>query len=595
MLCAWPKFPFQIVLAFFTTGRPAESLGSRPTLLIIETGLTLITVVLAFCAPRAGTRFFAELERFFLRLARRQGLSVLAVGLAAGILRLAILPALPIPHPYTHDEFSFLLAADTFASGRLTNPTHPIWVYFESFHIEHVPTYMSMYFPAQGLVLALGQVLLGHPWYGVWFSAAIMCSAICWMLQGWLPPGWALLGGFLAVLRLALFSYWGNAYHGGAVAAIGGALVLGGVPRLRRAFRADHALVMALGFAILAISRPYEGLLVSLPAVFAVALRYWRLPQVHSIQVLRRIAPAAVVLLATAGFMAYYNHRVFGNPLTMPYEVNRATYMPAPQFVWQSAHPEPIYHHAVMRDFYVNVELADFLRFQTVSGVLSRTARKLAVILLFFFGIALIPPLMMLPRVIRDRRMRLLVITGSIFGLGLVLNAWLFPHYAAPFTAGFYVVLLQCMRHLRLSSPSGLAIMRFTPILCLALAGLRLCANPLNVAVEQSPAMWYGTPVLGVPRADALAELERHPGPQLAIVRYAAGHPAANEWVYNTADIDHAKVVWAREMDPISNHKLLGYFKNRQAWLVQPDFDPPKISPYKVPDSVISACSRPHR
>jgi len=108
-----------------------------------------------------------------------------------------------------------------------------MWVHFETFQVNMVPTYVSKYYPAQGIFLAIGQVVFGHPFWGVLLSSALMCAAICWMLQGWMPPAWALLGGILAVIRLGTFSYWANSYWGGAVAALSGALVLGALPRIK--------------------------------------------------------------------------------------------------------------------------------------------------------------------------------------------------------------------------------------------------------------------------------------------------------------------------------------------------------------------------
>jgi len=295
-------------------------------MLLIESGLVLAAVIVAFLRPTLGSRWFEAFERNFSALARRRVLSVVVVGLIALALRSALLPILPVPEPIVHDEFGYLLAADTFAHGRLTNPTHPMWVHFETFSILQKPTYQCFAQPAQGLILAAGKVVLGHPFWGVWLSLGIMCSAICWMLQGWMPTRWALLGGLLAILRLAIFSYWGNSYWGGAAGAIGGVLVLGALPRLKRRLLVRDAVVMGLGLAVLASSRPYEGFVFSLPV--AGALVAWILAKrgpALKVVLRRAVLPLCLLLALTAAGMSYYCWRVTGNPFRLTYQVERET------------------------------------------------------------------------------------------------------------------------------------------------------------------------------------------------------------------------------------------------------------------------------
>jgi hypothetical protein len=84
----------------------------------------------------------------------------------------------------------------------------------------------------------------------------------------------------------------------------------------------------------------------------------------------------------------------------------------------------------------------------------------------------------------------------------------------------------------------------------------------------------------GHERARILKQLESTGERHLVLVRYRLTHDVGDEWVYNSADIDNARVVWAREMDPTSNRELLRYFQGRRVWLVQPDITPVVLSPY---------------
>ena len=553
--------------------------------------MTLIVVALAFALPRLGSSWSFRLQQAFARLARRQRLAVVTVGLSAFLLRLAVLPLLPVPLPFVPDDFSFLLAADTFAHGRLTNPTPTMWVHFESIHIDMKPTYMSMYFPAEGLVLAAGKILFGHPWIGILITSSLMCAALCWMLQAWLPPTWALLGGFLAVLRLALFGYWANTYHSaGVITALAGALVLGAYPRFKKTGHKRQALLMAVGAGLLALSRPYEGMLLCLPVTAALAYWVWKGPAPFSAgRILRNLAPAVVLLMGVTAWLGYYNYRVFGSPLTLPYTVNRATYAMAPYFVWQSARPEPAYRHEEMRRFYHHNELEQYDAIHSLKGFLPQTLVKLVNAIVFFAGMALLPVLLMVPRALRDRRIRFLALCVPLLMAGVVVEVYFLPYYLAPYTALIYAIGLQAMRHLQFWKPGGqevgAAIVRFSIAVMIVMAGLRPFDRILHFPVGSYPpsawyGLWYGPDHFGTERAAVQQELERMPGRQLAVVRYSSRHHPVDEWVYNRANINSSKVIWAREMDAASNHELLQYYKDRHAWLVEPDARPVAVIPY---------------
>jgi hypothetical protein len=535
-----------------------------------------VALTFAPCRQRRHSPWLRTLERRLGWIGRRRWLAIALAGMLALVGSAALSLLGRIPEPQVNDEFSYLLAADTFAHGRLTNPTHPLWVHFESFHIIHQPTYASKYPPAQGIMLAVGQVLGGHPIVGVWISTGLACAAICWMLLAWLPPWWAVLGGLLAALHPLLLLHWSQNYWGGAVAVSGGALVFGALRRIIRRPRGRDALLMGLGLAVLANSRPYEGLLVSLPA--AVLLLTWMMakngPAIR-ISIRRIVLPTLSVLTLTGAAMAFYNWRVTGDPLRMPYQVHEATYAVAPSFLWQQPRPEPVYRHKVMRDLWMDVNFKDYMKRRSTPHLWLLSPWSHSRFRALPYPLMLTVPLVGLACVLKDRWSRFALATCGVLAAGLILETFFFTHYAAPMTALIFALTLQALRQLRLwrwrDRQTGRRMV-WTILMICAAAFLATCIQ--RTWVHRSAPM--------SPRARILAQLKEAEGHHLVIVRYGAQHKLNEEWVNNEADIDGAKVVWAREMDGSQNRKLLEYFKDRHIWLVEvgQGHSPPELKPY---------------
>lgn len=544
----------------------------RSLILLRDAGLLVILAIVWFW-PNLAPRFFSSVERWGTRVSRHRTASVLVVMALVIAFRLSLLPLVKVPVPQTHDEFSYLLAGDTFAHGRLANPPHPLWVFFETFHVNQLPTYASKYPPGQGAVLAVGE-LLGNPWIGVLLSVACLCGAITWALRGWMNLRWAFLGGILAVFQFGAVNYWIESYWGGAVAAIGGALVMGAFPRILKRRRARDSILFAVGMGILANSRPYEGGLFTM--IFLVALACLL---VKRGMILRRetfvrvVMPITATLILAGAFIGYYNWRVTGNPMLLPYVVNNRSYMAAPAFQWQKLYPVHHYRNPQFESFYGDQRAhwgQEHFR-MTWDGIKVSILEKLDKLQTFYappeLGIPIVFALLLFRR---NKKVRFCVLVSAIFIPGLLCILWLLPHYAAPFTITVYVLIMIGFRSLRRwkvkGRPVGVGLTRVLVLSHILLLMAQIVAvKVLLHGVTHRGAGW------AIARAQIESKLESTPGQHLILVHYAPEHDANQEWVFNHAEIDQAKVVWAREIPGENVDLLVNYFRGRNLWVVEPD------------------------
>jgi hypothetical protein len=517
----------------------------------------------------ASPAFLRWLLRWFDRLAARPALALILVGLLAFVGSATVAAVRGVPEPRVHDEFGYLLAADTFAHGRLTNPPHPMWTHFETIHVIHQPSYASKFPPAQGLVLALGQVIGGHPVVGLWLSVGLMSAAIAWMLFAWLPPRWALLGALLVVLRLGLVDYWAQSYWGGAIAAAGGGLVFGGLRRMIPRPRARDSILFAIGLAMLANSRPYEGLMATVLAVGVIAVWLFgpRRPSLTT-AIRQVIVPAAAVLTVTAAAMVYYNVRVTGRPFTLPYQVHASTYRMEPVFLWQSPNPPPEYRHKELRDFHAGFEMRLYQNQHPIGryGFRSVKLDQFKQLWGFLIGPALTIPLIVLPWLVRDRWMRFALATCAVVAAGLMFETWVLRHYAAPVTGLIFVLVLGSLQFWHASRAA------LTRVLVTSLVALVIVLDLAWVVTEAGQRHDQSWPTA---RVQVVEQLLASPERDLVIVRYGPRHDVQQEWVYNAADIDASPIVWARHME--DNQELIDYFTDRRVWYV--DVDAASVAP----------------
>lgn len=535
----------------------------------------LILVLLSLAAPRVLHYRLRSVDRGFRRLARRTGACLLLLfGLVLG-LELTLAAVAGVPQPAVHDEFAYLLSADTFARGRLTNPTPPLAEHFRAHQVLLEPSYQAKYPPGQGLVLACGQLLCGEPIVAVWVLHALSCAGVYWMLRGWVPPRWALWGGLLAAAHYGLMTRWAMGYWGGSLAMLGGVLAFGAVPRIACRTRVADGFILGCGLAIWVHTRPYEGLLASL--VIGVHLLVGMLRQradqrakerpAFGLRLARVAAPAALVLLPTLLSVAVYNRAVTGEMLTFPYQAWHAQVL-----------GDRWMQHTLFGDLAAVCEnplaaLRGGLDLSRHGSLAAKLARNWG----FYLSPAVIPAVLAALTLWRCGKARfallaLLVVFAAILSQRTAGHT----HYSAPVCVLIFAALVLGFRRLRgwrwNGRPAGRPLATLLP-------AAAVCFGLVAMAVEWPRRPYPPGHAWSLERAAVAKRLAGQEGQHLVFVRYSPRHIRHFEWVYNRADLDAAGVVWARDLGPVKNARLQRRFAGRRVWVVEADAARPQLTP----------------
>jgi hypothetical protein len=527
------------------------------------------------------------IEPYASRLAVKTRWCMLLLAASPVALRMLLLPHHPVPSPDIYDEFGHLLVADTLRHFRLANPPHPMHQFFETFFVLQQPTHSSIYPVGQGMALAIGRLLFGHPWGGVLLCTAAFCALSYWMLRAWTTPGWALVGGLLAVFEFGPLSQWMNSYWGGALAATAGCLVFGALPRLREMWRRKDAVLLGLGLALHLLTRPYESIFLLLSVIVFFLPALGRREEVRS---LAKVALIVMLVVLPAIFlMLLQNKEVTGNWTTLPYTLSQYEYGVPASLTFQS---NPVPHHELTPEQRLEYEAQRSFHGDTTDTI--RTYLLRLEYRVRFYRFFFLPPLYLALLVfvvtLREYRFVWVLLTLLVFALGVNFFPAFQLHYIAALTCLFILVSVVGLEHLSRFSIRAMAVggdaARLILFLCVAhflfWYGMHLFDDTDLSQSARQYETWDAINHQNPERRILInQQLAQAPGKQLVFVRYWPSHIFQDEWVYNAADIDSARIVWARDLGATEDEKLIRYFPDRVVWLLEPDAKPPRLSPYR--------------
>jgi hypothetical protein len=406
----------------------------------------------------------------------------------------------------------------------------------------------------------------------------ILCALIFWSLSRWVAPRWAFRAALYFALFVGVFSYWTNGYWGGAMNSIGGLLMWGVMPRLRRRPGVPDALLFSLGFLIAVDTRPVESIIFVL---LAIGWIFWPFVRERRAFPTRVIAAGVLCVGLGAALNGYYDEKVTGDPLLPGYLAQQKTFGVPQNFYFQKPAIGARFDFPDLRNEYLR-QLALWRRGRTPRGFAIAAAGKIRRAWAFFVGVALTPVLFALPWAWRSRGVRsALLFAGVIFGFHLFYHSY-YPHYEGCIFGAITLLLIQCWRHLSLWKPggnfSGAALCRVLPVvafigLAAPLAG-RMMEGPPGVGKWYAGAFYYPS----WPRK-TLDRFKSRPGRFLVLVKYSENHDPNDDWIFNDRDPAASKIVIARDIGLQSDEALIRRFPGRECWSIDAESIPPRVRP----------------
>jgi len=293
-----------------------------------------------------------------------------------------------------------------------------------------------------------------------------------------------------------------------------------------------------------------------------------------------RTVAAAVVIFAAVTLSLVQNKQITGSWMTMPYQLSQYQYGVPTTFTVQ---PIPTPHRLLTREQQLDYDTQSEVHgpgTDTFASYWKRWVTRLPSYRFFFLA----PLFLVLPAFLlrlREYRFVWVLLTIFLFSVGTNFYPYFYSHYIAALTCLFLLIGVAGLERLNAWNEQAARILLF---LCAAhflfWYGLHASRDEQLYAAlapfETGDAINRGDPE---GRIAIRRQLEAAPGRHLVFVRYWPQH-RFQEWVHNAADIDGARIVWARDIGPDENQKLLRYYPGRTAWLLEPDARPPRLRPY---------------